>query len=420
MTQQEGSHIRTTQYGAYASGEQERVITELMLERRRDTVGLEMPTREGWITEATRDAIRHYAQGLGMDNPLYSDSEYAKNTRWRNIITPPMMYRRMGVAVEKEFTEEERLKQRDALAGIHAWYAGDYAQWLRPIHVGDVITRHSFRGDIVEKKSEFAGRTVLDYNCTECWNQRGELVVRATGYSIRGGRQRQWGERTKYAEIQPATYTPEDIERIDADYERMEIRGANPRYWEDVEVGKELTPTVYGPLTVSDMLSFASGNGILMRGSRAHVMAYRQRKESPRAFLLNERGIPDIIESVHWDDAASQRTGNPLAYDYGDQRINWTTHVVTNWMGDDSWLKSLDTQFRRFIYIGDTVYARGVVTGKEIRNGEAIVELDVWVEDQRGRNTAPAHAEVLLPSRELGPVQLAPRFDSPPPGWYVK
>lgn len=245
-------------------------------------------------------------------------------------------------------------------------------------------------------------------------------MVRATGYSIRGGRQKQWGDRKKYADIQPQTYTVEDIEKIDAQYEAMHIQGSTPRYFEDVNVGDELTPTVYGPLTVTNMLSFASGNGTLMGGSRSHVLAYKQRKETPKGFVLNEAGIPDVIESVHWDDAASQRTGNPMAYDYGDQRINWTTHVVTNWMGDDAWLKSVDSQFRRFVYIGDTVYSKGIVTSKEIRNGEAIVELDVWVEDQRGRNTAPAHAEVILPSRELGPVQLPPKFASGPPGWYVK
>ena len=52
--------------------------------------------------------------------------------------------------------------------------------------------------------------------------------------------------------------------------------------------------------------------------------------------------------------------------------------------------------------------------------GEAIVELEVWAEDQRGRTTAPGRAEVMLPSRELGPVQLPPKFASPPPGWHAK
>ena len=35
-----------------------------------------MPIRiEQWNYEASRDSIRHYAWGLGDDNPLYSDPE---------------------------------------------------------------------------------------------------------------------------------------------------------------------------------------------------------------------------------------------------------------------------------------------------------------------------------------------------------
>ena len=267
MTQQTESHIVADQgYGSYGSGEEERTITDEMMELAQTRVGADQRVRNGWNTEATRDSIRHFAECLGIDDPLYSDPDYASKTRWGGIIAPPHFHRTLGVAVQKDWTPEERERARDPMSGIHAWHAGEHIQWLGPVYVGDVLTPRRFQGDYVEKRSEFAGRTVLDYGCSEHWNQRGELVVRATGYGIRGGRQREWGERKKYADIEPQTYTPEEIAEIEADYERMEIRGANPRYWEDVEVGEELTPTVYGPLTVSDMLSFASGHGIMMRG----------------------------------------------------------------------------------------------------------------------------------------------------------
>ncbi len=34
-------------------------------------------TLEPWSHEATRDAIRHYAHGIGDDNPLWCDPDYA-------------------------------------------------------------------------------------------------------------------------------------------------------------------------------------------------------------------------------------------------------------------------------------------------------------------------------------------------------
>ena len=34
-------------------------------------------TAEPWCHEATRDNIRHYAHGIGDDNPLWCDPDYA-------------------------------------------------------------------------------------------------------------------------------------------------------------------------------------------------------------------------------------------------------------------------------------------------------------------------------------------------------
>ena len=39
-------------------------------------------TLEPWCHEATRDNIRHYAHGIGDDNPLWCDPAYAARTRF--------------------------------------------------------------------------------------------------------------------------------------------------------------------------------------------------------------------------------------------------------------------------------------------------------------------------------------------------
>ena len=44
---------------------------------------------EQWNHEASRDVVRHYAWGIGDDNPLWSDTDYAAGTRWGRIIAPP-------------------------------------------------------------------------------------------------------------------------------------------------------------------------------------------------------------------------------------------------------------------------------------------------------------------------------------------
>ena len=398
--------------GTMAEGE-ERELTDERIANARQRIGIEVPHTRPFNEFATKDSIRHYAEGIGDINPLWVDEEYAEKTRWKGIIAPPSFYSSMGVSEKKTVTPEERELGRNGLQGLHGWYAGDRLEWFRPVYPGDRLTVKSFLEDLVEKRSQFSGRSVIGYNKNIYWNQRGELVLIHRSHGVTGGRQRQWGERQKYADIEPATYTPEEIARIDADYEGEEVRGSTPRYWEDVEVGEELPAVVKGPLTLTDIFNFNAGLGVEMYKG-AHRHAYEWRKRHPLGYSLNSHGIPDLIERVHWEDEASWKTGNPIAYDYGQQRKAWLCNVTSNWVGDDGWLWKQYNEFRRFVYVGDTSWVRGKVTGKYIQGEKCVVELDIWCEDQRGRNTAPGNATVLLPSREHGPVQtpVRPEEDS--------
>src|ERR1700758_1844172 len=44
---------------------------------------------EQWNNEASWDSIRHYALGLGDDNPLFCDPGYAQGTPYGTILAPP-------------------------------------------------------------------------------------------------------------------------------------------------------------------------------------------------------------------------------------------------------------------------------------------------------------------------------------------
>ena len=194
--------------------------------------------------------------------------------------------------------------------------------------------------------------------------------------------------------------------KIDADYENEDIRGATPRYWEDVTVGEETTPVVKGPWCPTCYLVFAEGTGHRNAFHKAHSLAYEFRKRHPRAFPLNEYGFPDIIMRVHWDPVMARITGIPGCYDYGGERIGWIDHGVTNWMGDDGFLRKLSIQIRRFCVTGDTVWVKGKVTDKRVVDGEYQADLDMCAENQRGEMTASGKATVLLPSRVDGPVKI--------------
>jgi len=205
----------------------------------------------------------------------------------------------------------------------------------------------------------------------------------------------------------PAPYTDEELASIDEQYAQERRRGAEPRWWDDVEEGDELEPRVKGPLTVTDMICWHVGVGMGLYGVRPYRLAFENRQRIPRFYQRDELNIPDVMQRVHWDPAFARRAGNPTTFDYGRMRETWFIHLCTDWMGDDAWLWKLDCEFRRFNYVGDTHWMRGRVVRKYLADGDRpAVDLELSGENQRHELTTPGHATVLLPSRSHGPVQL--------------
>jgi hypothetical protein len=290
------------------------------------------------------------------------------------------------------------------MPGVHAMFAGTEWEWFLPIRVNDRITSSVYLSDLIEKESEFAKRTVLQAWTTVYRNQDNETISTCKQWVIRTERDTA-RERGKYDRLTPHHYTDDEIKAIEADYGREEIRGANPRYWEEVQVGEELTPVLKGPLTVTDIIAWKIGWGN-PPFVRAHRIGLDYRQRHPAAGIPNSFGIPDVPERVHWDSEYAREVGVPAAYDYGPQRISWLSHLMTNWIGDDGFLRRLYVEVRRFNLMGDTTWCKGRVTKKYVKDGEHLVGCEIWAEDQRGEVTAPGEATVILPSRSDGPVRL--------------
>jgi hypothetical protein len=79
---------------------------------------------------------------------------------------------------------------------------------------------------------------------------------------------------------------------------------------------------------------------------------------------------------------------------------------MTNWMGDQGFLRRLNVEVRRPVLLGDTLWWKGAVTGKEVVDGYHSVHIEVLGITQREEKVSWGTAEVYLPSREHGPVVL--------------
>jgi acyl dehydratase len=375
------------------------------IERAKALVGSYAPSgaREH-LTAATHDAMRNFARSYGDDNPLFNSEDYGETTRWGAQIAPPMI----AIALNHPLYGDPPATKikRPSFRGIHVFVSGSTWNWYRPLYPGDQLFSFGGTESVIEKKSEFAERSVLITFVSVKMNQRAEIVAISRTLAIHTERKTA-REKGKYLAIEPATYTDDDLARLDEIYAAEQTRGADPRWWEDVNVGDSLPPMAKGPLTTTDMIVFhAGGYGFVPYAPCANRIAYKNRQRIAPFYVKNEYGIPDVAQRVHWDSAWAQAIGNPMAYDYGVMRDCWLSHYLTDWMGDDGWLLTQSTEIRKFNYMGDTHVITGEVVDKRIDDGRCVVDIEMRGTNQRDVVTCPGKATVALPSREHGAVVL--------------
>jgi acyl dehydratase len=353
-------------------------------------------TVEPWCYEATRDNIRHYAHGIGDDNPLWCDPAYAEQTRYGTVIAPPSFVFALNRILSGYV---------GGLPGVHAMWAGADLTWHQPITRGTALRTTAHLKDLVEHDTRFAGRAYQQIYHVELFDEATDaLLCSGDSWCFRTERDAARELGTKYSEQKSMTakrWTDDELQEVYDLYEAEAVRGAAPRYVEDVQVGEELPVMVKGPMTVTGFIAFAQGWGGLY--IRANKLAHQLIKKHPGLGIPNARGIRDVPERVHWEDELAVDVGTPGAYDYGPERCSWLMHHLTNWMGDDGFLVNHATQIRHHNVVGDVVRISGRVLEKGVdEHGAALVTIEQTAHNQHGDVSAFGRGVVRLPSRAQG------------------
>jgi len=369
----------------------EGTFTPELIEEMRGKIGLKLRVEDAVFNEeATRTAIRKFADGIGDPNPLWRDREYARKTRYGEIVAPPSWVLSVLSAIQFGWR------------GIAGFHSGSEFFFYKPVLAGDKITpEERFTGFEGPKPSGFAELMVVDYFENLYFNQQGETVCKMVLWIIRTERKRA-REKGKYQSILlPHPWKEEELKKIEQEIVREEIRGGNPRYWEDVQTGDDLPPLVKGPLGLTDMVAFFVGGGSPVK-LEAHSVALQKYKEKPNwAFRDPQTSALEPIFAVHYNKSASNAMGLPYPYDVGTQRHCWQIQFLTHWMGNDGWLKRCRAEYRKFVYLSDVLWFKGKVVNKYVdEQGEPCVDIDTSAVNQRGEEVMPGNATVVLPSRE--------------------
>jgi acyl dehydratase len=366
-------------------------ITEDRLDALRERIGIKIEkTADPWVTELNVDAIRHYAWGIGDNNPLWLDPEYAAKTRFGGIIAPPSILYATNRVVGGYC---------GGLPGVHAMFAGTNWTWLKPLPINTKINVEVYLKNLIEHETRFAGRSIQQIYHGDFFNPEGDKLAEADSWVFRTERETARKRSEKYdREKKRKVYTDEEIARVHAMYENEEVRGATPRYWEDVQVGDDLPPIVKGPMTITGFIAFVQGWGGLY--VRAHKIAFEMFRKHFGLAIPNSYNIPDVPERVHWEEELAKAVGTPGAYDYGPERISWMSHMMTNWIGDNGFLHKLDAKVVRHNPEGDVIVINGKVTQKYKEGDNYCVDCDLLATQQDGEKSCVATATAYLPSRQ--------------------
>jgi len=142
-------------------------FTDDMLEKMRSLIGAELRTHDCVNNEyATRLAILRFAEGIGDDNPLWTDPAYASRSPHGTLIAPPSFIFACLGSIQFGWR------------GLGGFHADTEITFHRTIRVGDRITaRVFFDGFEGPVEINFGGRRIKDYLRQEYRNQDDELVT---------------------------------------------------------------------------------------------------------------------------------------------------------------------------------------------------------------------------------------------------
>ena len=141
---------------------------------------------------------------------------------------------------------------------------------------------------------------------------------------------------------------------------------ADQVYWEDVDVGTEVTPLEKHP--------------------------------DPQQ-LVKWAGASGDFYQIHYDKDFAQANGLPGVIIHGWLTFSFVAQLVTDWMGDEGTLRKIGCSYRGLNFPGEDTICKGKVTKKYEKDGDHIVEIEARAENPRGEILVPANATVILPSR---------------------
>ena len=300
--------------------------------------------RSPWVSEVTRDAIRHFAWGIGDNNPLWIDPEYGPTSILETTIAPPSFaYAIDETTVAPGFDEHQRHYEKVE------W------QWFHPFKLGQRITVES---ELLGEDANSSSGVIRQYGETLFLSEGRELVAKANVTTRRD--QKPLAQAQDRSEIR---YNGSELSAIEDNILSEKCRGSSPRVWEDVSPGEMIGTVTKGPLSIMDIVAWCAGT----------------------------MGSP-ITDCGYSSGGLQAETAT------GPQITSWMVHMITNWMGDSGFLHNLTVDFLALPFLGSTTTITGAITNTFRDDNGCWCEIEITCRLQTSDEIATGSAVVQLPT----------------------
>jgi len=141
-------------------------------------------------------------------------------------------------------------------------------------------------------------------------------------------------------------------------------------YFDDIEIGHEMPSLAKGPIRQIQLTRYAGASG--------------------------------DFNPIHQDPAFAKAAGMGDVFAHGMLSMGFVAQAVTDWLGVGT-IQKFGVRFAGLVRPGDVVSCRGRVVGKwpakEGGQGQNLVDVEVWAENQKGEKVVTGRATAALVSR---------------------
>lgn len=120
-------------------------------------------------------------------------------------------------------------------------------------------------------------------------------------------------------------------------------------------------------------------------------------KNASRAQLFLFSAATNNPHRIHYDREYAAVEGHPDILVHGPLQGAWLSQFVTDWAGPRGRVRQLSWQNRARGFPNRDLTFRGKVTATRTEDGQKLVDLDIWEEDDEGKVLMPGKATVALP-----------------------